>query len=207
MIEEVLAYIHKFAETRKGLPYDTDGVVIKVDDFDQREQLGVTSKAPRWCVAYKYQPEQAETELVRVLFQVGKTGTMTPVGEFEPPVFISGTNVYRASLHNFDEIERKDIRLHDRVLVEKAGEVIPYVVGVVTEKRPAGETRRSARPTQCPSCGSRDLENDGGFVRVRESELPRAIGGAIEIFLRPQSDGYCGSGAGGHRRDVEIRGW
>ncbi len=187
-IDDVLAYIQKFSETRKGLPYDTDGVVVKIDDFDQRDQLGVTSKAPRWCVAYKYQPERAETELVRVMFQVGKTGTLTPVAEFEPPVFISGTNVYRASLHNFDEIDRKDIRLHDRVLVEKAGEVIPYVVGVVTEKRP-GKARKIARPTECPSCGSKDLEHDGGFVRCVNPACPAQLAERLKFFCgRNQMD-------------------
>jgi DNA ligase (NAD+) len=187
-LDAVIAYIHKFGETRKGLPYDTDGVVVKVDRFDQREQMGVTSKAPRWCIAYKYQPEQAETELVRVRFQVGKTGTLTPVGEFEPAVFISGTNVYRASLHNFDEIERKDIRLHDRVLVEKAGEVIPYVVGVVAEKRPE-RAKKIARPKACPSCGAGDLENDGGFVRCVNPNCPAQLAERLKFFCgRNQMD-------------------
>src|SRR4029079_16916038 len=148
-IDGVLEYIAKFAEIRKKLPYDTDGVVVKINSFDQRAALGLKPKSPRWCIAYKYQPEQAETELARVVFQVGKTGTITPVGEFEPPLFISRSNVYRASLHNFDEIERKDIHLHDRVLVEKAGEVIPYVVGVVKEKRPSN-AKKIGRPKECP---------------------------------------------------------
>jgi len=173
-IDDVLQYIHKFAEIRTSLPFDTDGVVVKLDDFQQRDQLGVTARSPRWCIAYKYQPEQAETELDRVVFQVGKTGTITPVAEFEPPVFISGTNVYRASLHNFDEVERKDIHLHDRVLVEKAGEVIPYVVGVVKEKRP-GNAEKIERPEQCPSCGTKDLEHDGGFVRCTNPNCPAQL--------------------------------
>ena len=187
-IEGVLEYIRKFAETRKTLPYDTDGVVGKVDDFAQREQLGATAKSPRWCIAYKYQPERAETELVRVVFQVGKTGTITPVAEFDPVPFISGTNVYRASLHNFDEIERKDIRLHDRVLVEKAGEVIPYVVGVVPEKRPAN-ARKIARPTECPSCKGTDLEHDGGFVRCLNPACPDQVAERIRFWTgRNQMD-------------------
>ena len=206
-IDAVLEYIHEFAEVRKKLPYDTDGVVIKVDRFDQREQMGVTSKAPRWCIAYKYQPEQAETELVEVRFQVGKTGTLTPVGEFKPAVFISGTNVYRASLHNFDEIDRKDIHLHDRVIVEKAGEVIPYVVGVVKEKRPAN-AKKIGRPKVCPSCGTGDLEHDGGFVRCVNPNCPAQLAerlrfwtgrnqmdiaeigpAVIEVLLKPKGDG------------------
>ncbi len=187
-IEGVLGYIRKFAESRKELPYDTDGVVVKVDDFDQRDQLGATAKAPRWCIAYKYQPEQAETELVRVVFQVGKTGTITPVGEFDPVPFISGTNVYRASLHNFDEIERKDVHLHDRVLLEKAGEVIPYVVGVVKEKRPAN-ARKIERPKECPSCGSKDLEQDGGFVRCQNPDCPAQLAERLRFWTgRDQMD-------------------
>jgi DNA ligase (NAD+) len=187
-IEEVLGYIHSFAESRKSLAYDTDGVVIKIDSFEQRERLGVTAKAPRWCIAFKYQPEQAETEVVRVAFQVGKTGTITPVAEFEPVPFISGTNVYRASLHNFDEIERKDIHLHDRVLVEKAGEVIPYVVGVVKEKRPA-RAKKIARPTECPSCKTKDLEHDGGFVRCLNPACPAQLAERIRFWTgRNQMD-------------------
>ena len=206
----VIEYIHEFAEVRKKLPYDTDGVVIKVDRFDQREQMGVTSKAPRWCIAFKYQPEQAETELVEVRFQVGKTGTLTPVAEFKPPVFISGTNVYRASLHNFDEIDRKDIHLHDRVIVEKAGEVIPYVVGVVKEKRPAN-AKKIGRPKECPSCGNKDLEHDGGFVRCVNPNCPAQLAerlrfwtgrnqmdiaeigpAVIEVLLKPKGAGGAG---------------
>ncbi len=187
-IEEVMGYIREFAELRAGLPYDTDGVVVKVDRLDQREALGATAKAPRWCIAYKYQPEQAETELARVVFQVGKSGTITPVAEFEPAVFISGTNVYRASLHNFDEIARKDIRLHDRVMVEKAGEIIPYVVGVVKEKRPAG-AEVIERPGECPSCGSKDLEHDGGFVRCVNPGCPAQLAERVRYFAgRNQMD-------------------
>jgi DNA ligase (NAD+) len=180
-IQGVIEYLHTFAEKRKTLPYDTDGVVIKVDAFDQREQLGATAKAPRWCIAYKYQPEQAQTELARVMFQVGKTGTITPVAEFEPPVFISGTNVYRASLHNFDEIARKDLHLHDQVLVQKAGEVIPYVVGVVTEKRPA-HVKKIVPPKSCPSCGWRDLEREGGFVRCTNPACPAQLAERLRFW-------------------------
>ena len=187
-IEEVIKYIQMFAEARKSLPYDTDGVVVKVDDFDQRERLGVTAKAPRWCIAFKYQPEQAETELARVVFQVGKSGRITPVGEFDPVVFISGTDVYRASLHNFDEIERKDIHLHDRVLVQKAGEVIPYIVGVVKEKRPAN-AKKIERPKECPSCGTKDLEQDGGFVRCLNPDCPAQLAERLKFWAgRNQMD-------------------
>ena len=169
-IDAALQFIHQFNIQRKNLPYDTDGVVLKVNILAQRRELGATSRAPRWCIAFKYQPEQAETQLARVVFQVGKTGTITPVAEFEPPVFISGTQVYRASLHNFDEITRKDIRLYDQVIVQKAGEVIPYVVGSVAAKRPAGALI-IAPPTTCPSCGSPAVR-DGGFVRCQNLACP-----------------------------------
>ena len=169
-IDAALQFIHHFNVQRKNLPYDTDGVVVKLDSLAQRQQLGTTSRAPRWCIAFKYQPEQAETQLARVVFQVGKTGTITPVAEFEPPVFISGTQVYRASLHNFDEITRKDIRLYDHVIVQKAGEVIPYVVGSVAAKRPV-QALVIAPPTTCPSCDSPAVR-DGGFVRCGNLACP-----------------------------------
>ena len=186
-IEAAIALIRSFADARHGLPFDTDGMVIKVNRFDQREVLGAHSKAPRWCIAYKYQPEQAETKLVRVVFQVGKTGTITPVAEFQPPVFISGTNVYRASLHNFDEIARKDIRKHDTVLVQKAGEVIPYVVGIVAAARPA-DAEEIAPPSVCPSCGQA-AQREGGFVRCVNPACPAQLAERIRYFAgRGQMD-------------------
>ncbi|MCL5945654.1 MAG: NAD-dependent DNA ligase LigA [Planctomycetes bacterium] len=169
-IAAVLEYIHYLDTLRKNLPYDTDGVVVKLDSLAQRRRLGATARAPRWCIAFKYQPEQAETQLARVVFQVGKTGTITPVAEFEPPVFISGTQVYRASLHNFDEIALKDIRLHDRVIVQKAGEVIPYVVGSVPAKRPENAVP-IVPPPICPSCALPTVR-DGGFVRCGNLACP-----------------------------------
>jgi DNA ligase (NAD+) len=186
-IDAVLEFIRRFDGLRKNLPYDTDGVVVKLDSLAQRQQLGTTSRAPRWCIAFKYQPEQAETELARVVFQVGKTGTITPVAEFEPPVFISGTQVYRASLHNFDEIARKDIRLHDRVIVQKAGEVIPYVVGIVAGKRPEHAAVIDP-PAECPSCGSA-VARDGGFVRCGNSACPAQLEERLLFFgARDQMD-------------------
>jgi len=179
-IKEVIAFLHKFDKERHDLPFDTDGVVVKIDSLAQRQTLGSTSRAPRWCIAYKYQPEQAQTELARVVFQVGKTGTITPVGEFEPPVFISGTKVYRATLHNFDEIERKNIRLHDKVIVEKAGEVIPYVVGVVEKDRPA-RARKIVPPEKCPSCGQ-PTSRDGGFLRCTNPECPAQLAEKLRYF-------------------------
>ncbi len=186
-ISAVLEFIRHFDSVRKNLPYDTDGVVVKLDSLAQRRQLGTTSRAPRWCIAFKYQPEQAETQLARVVFQVGKTGTITPVAEFEPPVFISGTQVYRASLHNFDEIVRKDIRLHDRVIVQKAGEVIPYVVGMVAARRPADAVIIEP-PATCPSCKA-PVTRDGGFVRCGNLACPAQREERILFFgARDQMD-------------------
>ncbi len=179
-LDQITSYIHTFSSARHDLSYDTDGVVIKVDSLAQREQLGSTSRAPRWCVAFKYQPEQAQSTLARVVFQVGKTGTITPVAEFEPPVFISGTNVYRASLHNFDEIARKDIRLHDQVVIQKAGEVIPYVVGPVLPLRPATAVAIQP-PAICPSCLTPPAA-DGGFVRCTNPGCPAQLVERIKFF-------------------------
>ena len=179
-IHAALEFIRQFSQIKKNLPFDTDGVVIKLDDFAQRALLGTTARAPRWCIAFKYQPEQAQTELARVVFQVGKTGTITPVAEFEPPVFISGTQVYRASLHNFDEITRKDLQLHDQVIVEKAGEVIPYVVDHVPAARPAHATAITA-PTQCPACHGA-VVREGGFVRCINANCPGQLAQRLRFF-------------------------
>jgi DNA ligase (NAD+) len=135
--DDLLKAIHELDELRKGLPYETDGAVIKVNAFTDQQELGSTSKAPRWAIAYKYQPEQAETKVLDIDIQVGRTGTLTPVARLEP-VFLSGSTVSNATLHNEDEIRRKDIRVGDTVIIEKAGEIIPAVIRVLTEKRPAG---------------------------------------------------------------------
>src|SRR5262249_4385268 len=126
-IDAVLDYILTWTTRRNDLPYETDGLVIKVNDYGQRRRLGATSKAPRWVVAYKFAAEQALTKLLDVEVQVGKTGTLTPVAHLQP-VRLAGTTVSRASLHNADYIATKDIRIGDMVVVEKAGEIIPYIV-------------------------------------------------------------------------------
>src|SRR5262249_40910756 len=126
-LEEVLAYCESWSEKRHELAYETDGMVIKVNDLDQRRRLGSTSKAPRWVVAYKFAAEQGLTRVRAIGVNIGKTGMVTPVAFLEP-VQLAGTTVSRASLHNADELERKDIRIGDHVVVEKAGEIIPYVI-------------------------------------------------------------------------------
>ena len=154
--DELLTRISELESLAKTFAYETDGAVVKLNSIPLREQIGATEKAPRWAVAYKYNPEQAETKLKAITIQVGRTGVLTPVAELEP-VFISGTTVRRATLHNEDEIQRKDIRIGDTVRVEKAGEIIPAVLGVV------GKHPENAQPfnlstavdNQCPACGGK----------------------------------------------------
>jgi len=173
-IEEVIDFCREFEGTRGKLDYAVDGVVVKVDDLLQRERLGRTAKAPRWCVAYKYAPEVATTRLVGIAVQVGKTGTLTPVAELEP-VFLSGTTVKRASLHNADEIKRKDVRIGDMVKVEKAGEIIPQVVEVVKEKRTGGE-QEFTMPKTCPSCGGPVVRlEDEVYYRCTNLQCPAQV--------------------------------
>src|SRR5437870_461495 len=136
-IDEILKAIRDLDQTRHDFPYQTDGAVIKVDALAQRERLGFTAKSPRWAIAYKYAAERVETRLNDIIIQVGRTGILTPVAALEP-VLVSGSTVARATLHNEDEIKRKDIRIGDTVVIEKAGEVIPAVVEVVKSKRPRG---------------------------------------------------------------------
>ncbi len=163
-VEEVIAAIHEIDAARHSLEFETDGAVIKVDAVRQREMLGFTSKSPRWSMAYKYKPEQAETRLREITVQVGRTGVLTPVAELDP-VFVSGSTVSRATLHNEEEVARKDIRVGDLVVVEKAGEVIPAVVEVRKEKR-TGEERVFKMPETCPACGE-PVVRDGEQVAVR----------------------------------------
>lgn len=163
-IVDVIPMLHTWETKRFELPYETDGLVIKVDALGQRDTLGTTSKYPRWCIAYKFAAEEAESKLIRVDFQVGKLGTITPRAVMEP-VLIAGTTVQHASLHNFDQIDRLDVRIGDTVVIAKAGEIIPQVVRVVGEKRPRG-ARRITRPTECPACGG-TVEQDESGVYLR----------------------------------------
>jgi DNA ligase (NAD+) len=170
-VDEVLQAIEAFAKVRGTLPYQTDGMVVKVDSLSQRQRLGATSKSPRWVIAYKYPAEQMPTRLRAVTWQVGKGGTLTPVAELEP-VFLAGTTVKRASLHNIEQIQRLDIRSGDTVIVEKAGEIIPYVSGVVLAQRPA-EARPIEPPTACPSCGQPPEREEGTpYIRCNNPACP-----------------------------------
>ncbi|MDP6547054.1 MAG: NAD-dependent DNA ligase LigA [Phycisphaerae bacterium] len=161
-IDEVLEVIANWLTVRGEVDYETDGFVVKVDELDLREKIGATSRYPRWCIAYKYASEQAQTVLRGVDFQVGRTGTVTPVAHFEP-VQLGGTIVSNASLHNFDRIDHLALRTGDTIVVEKAGEIIPQVVAVVADKRPPDGERVSA-PGQCPECQTplaRDKPKEG----------------------------------------------
>jgi DNA ligase (NAD+) len=184
-VEEILDAIHELNGIRREFAYQTDGAVVKVNSFAQRERLGFTAKSPRWAIAYKYEAERVETRLNDIVIQVGRTGILTPVAMLEP-IFVSGSTVGRATLHNEDEIKRKDIRIGDTVVIEKAGEVIPAVVEVVKSKRP-----RDAKPFdfskhihgKCPVCGS-PVRRDPQFVAWRCENLhcPAQTTRRVEFF-------------------------
>lgn len=173
-IDQVLEKINAFSHTRGTLPYQTDGMVVKVDSFAQRQQLGVTSKSPKWVIAYKYPAEQAQTVLRSVDWQVGKGGTLTPVARMDP-VFVAGTTVSNATLHNIDQINKLDLHLGDEVVIEKAGEIIPQVVQVITEKR-AKAAEKVAAPAKCPSCGEKvEKEADTPYIRCVNPACPAQV--------------------------------
>ena len=182
-IDEVLQFLEKWDKKRHDLGFDTDGVVIKVNSLAQQEELGYTAKVPRWAIAYKFQTESATTRLLDITYQVGRTGAITPVAELEP-VFIMGTTVKRASLHNANEIERLDVRVGDMVFVEKGGEIIPKITGVDFSQR-----SESSRPTQyikhCPECGTALVRKEGEAQHYCPNEdgcAPQVIG-KIEHFV------------------------
>ncbi len=163
-IHEVIDFCDEWAEKREKLPYDIDGVVVKVNDYNQQAALGATAKSPRWATAFKYSAVQVETLLEDVTWSVGRTGVVTPVASLKP-VLVAGTTVSRATLHNIDEISRKDIRIGDTVIIEKGGDIIPKVVRVELDKRP-DDTIALYSPLQCPVCGE-PLEQRGKEVAVR----------------------------------------
>ena len=180
------AGIQEVAEKRHALPYDTDGAVVKVNDFARRATLGATAKAPRWAIAYKFAAEKAVTRLRQVTVQVGRTGALTPVAELEP-VSLAGSTISRATLHNFEELARKDIRTGDWVEIEKAGEVIPAVVRVLTERR-TGDEQPVPRPEQCPACGEP--------VRATDDEVAvRCVNPACPAQLKERLRHFASRGA------------
>ena len=162
-IDGILRHISAWESKREELGYEIDGMVIKVNSLDQQEKLGYTAKEPRWAIAYKYPPKQMTTRLVEIQVQVGRTGALTPVAVLEP-VQVGGVTVSHATLHNEDEIARKDLRIGDHVLIERAGEVIPQVVKPIVEKR-TGKERPFRMPTRCPVCGSEAVKEEDEAVR------------------------------------------
>ena len=182
--DEVYDYISYWNEARHSLPFPTDGVVIKVNDYSQRQQLGFTAKVPRWAVAYKFKAEQALTRLLSVDFQVGRTGAITPVANLEP-VLLAGTTVRRATLHNAEQIALLDIRLGDMVYVEKGGEIIPKITGVELSERPA-DSRPFEYIDRCPECGTPLVRYEGEAKHYcpNQSHCPPQIVGRIIHFIR-----------------------
>ena len=187
-LDAVLVAIGEWAALRHDADYETDGMVVKVDELALRDELGATSRYPRWCIAYKYEAERAPTVLRSVDFQVGRLGTVTPVAHFDP-VPLSGTTVSNASLHNFDQIGRLDVRVGDTIVVEKAGEIIPRVVQVVHEKRPSGAPPIRP-PHKCPSCRQPVARDEGGvYLRCGNPECPAQIRERVKFFAgRNQMD-------------------
>ena len=179
--DDLVAAINELDTVRHDLDYETDGAVIKLNNLSLREQCGVTSKAPRWAIAYKYAAEQAETVLKAITIQVGRTGALTPVAELEP-VLIAGSTVARATLHNEEEIQRKDIRVGDTVVIEKAGEIIPAVVEVVLGKRKK-VAKAFVLNKKCPECKSQAAKDEGDVVwRCPNPDCPAQVRGRLEHF-------------------------
>ncbi len=188
-IDEVLAYFKEWAEKRDRLDYDADGIVIKVNKAAQREALGFTAKSPRWAVSFKFPARQATTRVKEIVIQVGRTGALTPVAVLDP-VKLSGTTISRSTLHNEEELRRKDVRVGDHVLIERSGDVIPQVVSVMKDRR-TGREKPFAWPSRCPACGSAVFKPEGEVIsrcvnpscpaKVRESILHFAGRRAMDI--------------------------
>ena len=193
-IEGVIAFAERWREPRHDLPYETDGVVVKVDRFDQQERLGMVSRAPRWAIAYKFPPEQVETVVENIVPYVGRTGTLTPVAHLRP-VKVAGSTVARATLHNLDEVRRKDIRIGDTVVLQKAGDVIPEVVRPILERR-TGDEREFEMPERCPVCDTAVVRDEGAVRHYCPNLVcPARIGQEFGHF----------AGRGG--MDIEGAGW
>jgi DNA ligase (NAD+) len=193
-IDEVIAYIEHWDKARKDLPYDTDGVVVKVNSYAQQRALGYTAKTPRWATAYKFAAEQAATRLLSVSYQVGRTGAITPVANLDP-VPLAGTTVKRASLHNADQMQLLDVRVGDMVFVEKGGEIIPKIMGVDTTLR-ANDSAPLQYITHCPECGTElvRLNNEAKHYCPNEENCPPQIVGKIIHFISRKAMNIDGLG-------------
>jgi len=180
-IDEVLEACRHFEKLREKLDYEIDGAVIKVNSIDQQNKLGSIAKAPRWAVAFKFKSKQAITKIKSITWQVGRTGAITPVAELEPKL-LAGSTISRATLHNFDEIVRKDIRAGDTVIIEKGGDVIPKVVQVVLDERSSG-SRKTKPPAKCPACGTKLFKPESEVAYYCENiECPDQVKGRLEHF-------------------------
>ncbi len=192
-VEEVIEYCNLSRNNRYSLEYEIDGMVIKVNEHTIREKLGTTSKSPRWVIAYKFPAETAQTKLLNIKIQVGKTGTLTPVAEMEP-VPLAGTIVKRATLHNFEELDRKDIRIGDIVEIQKAGEIIPQVIRPILELRPP-DAKTFPIPQICPVCGSKvQKDPEGVFYRCLSSECPAQLKQKIQHYAQRRAMNIEGLG-------------
>lgn len=192
-VDEAISEIEKIGRGDYHLKFDIDGAVIKVNSLKMREKLGFTAKAPRWAAAYKYPPERKETKLYDITVQVGRTGVLTPTAELDP-VFIGGTTVSRATLHNIDFINSKDIRIGDTVILQKAGEIIPEIIGPVKEKRTGSEVPYSM-PEFCPVCGAKVVREEGeAAVRCSSNECPAQLQRNIEHFVSRDAMDISGLG-------------
>jgi DNA ligase (NAD+) len=182
-IEDVLEFIHYWDEKRFGLSYDIDGIVIKVNNYSQQQELGFTAKSPRWAISYKYKAQEVETILEKVTYQVGRTGAVTPVANLKP-VLLAGTTVKRATLHNANEIKRLDLHEGDTVLVEKGGEIIPKIIAVNTSKR-SQDALKITYPDICPECNSNLLRKEGEAVHYcpNDEGCPPQIVGKMQHFI------------------------
>jgi DNA ligase (NAD+) len=179
--DAAVAHCEELMEGLHELDFEVDGLVLKVNDFGQRERLGATSKSPRWLIAFKFEKYEAKTKLLDIRVQVGKTGAITPVADLAP-VELAGTIVKRASLHNADEIERKDVRIGDVVIVEKAGKIIPHIVRVEKAERP-GHPRKFAFPTRCPECDTPLVKDEGGvYIRCPNVQCPAQVKERLRFF-------------------------
>jgi len=193
-IEAVIEFTERWREARHALPYETDGVVVKVDRYDQQDTLGMVSRAPRWAIAFKFPPEQVETVVEDIVPYVGRTGTLTPVAHLRPAK-VAGSTVARATLHNLDEVRRKDIRIGDTVVLQKAGDVIPEVVRPIPDKRPA-DAREFEMPAACPVCGTPVVRDEGAVRHYCPNPVcPARLAQAYGHFV----------GRGG--MDIEGAGW
>ncbi len=178
-IDEVLKYYHKMNEKRETLPYEIDGIVIKVDRLDLQARLGEISRSPRWALAFKFQPKQEITKILDIIVQVGRTGALTPVAVMEP-VKVGGVEVSRATLHNQDEIDKKDVRVGDTVVIQRAGDVIPEVVQVIISKR-KGIEKKFRMPSKCPVCGAEVIKEEA-IHRCIGLDCPAQLKGRIKHF-------------------------